>query len=72
MPRRLRSLIGTVLLIVLVVVWAFLAMFFAELFIVRAPGIWQGVYYVLVGLGWVLPAGALIWWMSRPRPTDAR
>ena len=72
MPRRLRSLIGTVLLIVLVVVWAFLAVFFAELFIVNAPGVWQGVYYVLAGLGWVLPAGALIWWMARPRLTDAR
>jgi hypothetical protein len=72
MPRRLRTLIGSVLLIALVVVWAFSATLFFVAVVVRAPGIWQGVYYVLAGLGWVLPAGALIWWMARPRPRDVK
>jgi hypothetical protein len=66
MLRRLRSFLGTIVLIVLVVVWAFVAMVVAEGPIARAPGLWQGVYYVLAGLGWVIPAGAVIWWMARP------
>lgn len=67
MPRRLRSLLGTIVLILLVVTWAFLAMVLAEGPVTRAPGLWQAVYYVVAGLGWVIPAGAVIWWMAQPR-----
>ena len=24
------------------------------------------VYYVVAGIGWVIPAGALVWWMAQP------
>jgi hypothetical protein len=67
MPLRLRKLIGAVLLIILVVGWAFIAMALAQLPVVKANGFVEVIYYVVAGLGWVLPAMPLIRWMSVPR-----
>jgi hypothetical protein len=66
MPIRLRKLIGAVLLFVLVAVWALLAMALAQSVLVNANALVAGLYYVVAGLGWVLPAMPLIRWMSRP------
>jgi len=66
MPIRLRKLVGTVALLVLVAVWALLAMALAQ-FALPSPNGWiAALYYVVAGLGWVLPAMPLITWMSRP------
>jgi hypothetical protein len=67
MPVRLRKLIGAVLLIVLVVGWTLIAMALAQLPVVKANGFVEVIYYVVAGLGWVLPAMPLIRWMSGPR-----
>ena len=66
MPTRLRKLLGAIMLIVLVVAWALLAMAFAQSTVVKANGTVEVIYYVVAGLGWVLPAMPLIRWMSRP------
>jgi Protein of unknown function (DUF2842) len=66
MPIRLRKLIGAVALIVLVVTWALLAMALAQLPAIKANGLVEVIYYLVAGLGWVLPAMPLIRWMSRP------
>lgn len=66
MPIRLRKLIGAVALLVLVVVWALLAMAFAQAALSSVSGFVAAIYYVVAGLGWVLPAMPLIRWMSRP------
>jgi hypothetical protein len=66
MPIRLRKLIGAVVLIVLVVTWALVAMALAQMPAIKANGVIEVIYYVLAGLGWVLPAMPLIRWMSRP------
>ena len=66
MPIRLRKLIGAVALIVLVVTWALLAMALAQLPAIKANGLIEVLYYVVAGLGWVLPAMPLVRWMSRP------
>lgn len=66
MPIRLRKLIGAVALIVLVVTWALIAMALAQLPAIKANGLVEVLYYVVAGLGWVLPAMPLIRWMSRP------
>ena len=34
--------------------------------LIKANGVVEVIYYVLAGLGWVLPAMPLIKWMSRP------
>lgn len=72
MPLRTRKLIGTVALLVLVCVWALLAMALAQSALTNINGWVAAIYYVVVGLGWVLPAMPIISWMSRPRPGETR
>jgi len=69
MPIRLRKLIGAVALIALVVTWALVAMALAQAPAIKTNGLIEVVYYVVAGLGWVLPAMPLIRWMSRPDAT---
>lgn len=66
MPQRIRKLIGTVLLLVLVVFWALMAMAFAQGRVTELHWALQTVCYVLLGVLWVIPAGLLIRWMERP------
>ena len=72
MPQRLRKLIGTVLLLVLMAVWALGAMVIAQGRVTELHWSLQTVSYILLGTFWVLPAGLLIRWMERPdRPRAA-
>jgi hypothetical protein len=66
MSIRLRKFIGAVALFVLVIVWALLAMALAQAPAIRDNSFLSVVYYVIAGLGWVLPAMPLIRWMSAP------
>jgi hypothetical protein len=66
MPVRFRKLIGAVVLFVLVIVWALIAMAVAQFPAIRDSTVLSILYYVIAGLGWVLPAMPLIRWMSRP------
>lgn len=70
MSSRLRKLIGTVALLVLVCVWALVAMALAQSALTNINGWVATIYYVVAGLGWVLPAMPLISWMARPRPGE--
>jgi hypothetical protein len=64
MPIRLRKFIGAVALFVLVIVWALVAMALAQVPAIRDNTILSVAYYVVAGLGWVLPAMPLVAWMS--------
>jgi len=64
MPVRIRKLIGVFLLFALVIVWALLAMAIAQFPPIFNNAWLAGAYYVVAGLGWVLPAMPLIRWMS--------
>jgi hypothetical protein len=66
MPIRQRKLFGTVALLVLVVVWALVAMALAQSVLTDINGLVAALYYVVAGLGWVVPAMPLVRWMSRP------
>ena len=66
MNIRTRKLLGTIALLVLVVVWSLLAMALAQLPVLADSQLLQGVYYVVAGLGWVLPAMPIISRMLRP------
>lgn len=71
MPQRLRKLIGTVLLLILMTAWALGAMAIAQGRVTELHWAWQTVCYVLLGTLWVLPAAVMIRWMERPdRPRD--
>ena len=67
MPIRLRKFIGAVALFVLVIVWALVAMALAQAPAIRDNAILSVAYYVVAGLGWVLPAMPLVAWMSRQK-----
>ena len=71
MTIRLRKLIGAVVLIVLVVGWSLIGMALAQLPVIKANRWIESIYYVVAGMGWVLPAMPLIRWMSRPDPPRA-
>ncbi len=66
MRIRTRKLIGTVALLALVSIWALLAMGFAQMLALSGNRLLEIAYYVIAGVGWVLPAMPLISWMSRP------
>ena len=66
MPIRVRKLIGAVALLVLVSAWALLAMALAQSALTDINGFVAAIYYVVAGLGWVVPAMLLVKWMGRP------
>lgn len=66
MSIRARKFVGTVALLVLVSVWGLLAMALAQSVLTNINGFVAAIYYVIAGLGWVLPAMPLISWMARP------
>lgn len=66
MRIRTRKLLGTVGLLMLVTVWALLAMAFAQFALSAQSGVVALLFYAIAGLGWVLPAMPLVAWMQRP------
>ncbi len=70
MRLRTRKFIGTIALFVLVIVWALVAMAVAQSPAIRDNSVTSVVYYIVAGLGWVVPAMPLVWWMSRPEVRD--
>jgi hypothetical protein len=67
MPIRLRKFIGAIALLVLVIVWALVAMALAQTPVIRDNSALSIAYYVIAGLGWVLPAMPIVSWMGAPK-----
>jgi hypothetical protein len=72
MNIRLRKFIGTILLLLLVVVWSLVAMAVAQAPAIASSRLLQGAFYVIVGMGWVLPAMPLVKWMIGPKSAQPR
>ena len=66
MTMRTRKLIGAFALLILVSLWSLIAMALAQSVLTDINGFVAVVYYVVAGLGWVLPAMLLVKWMARP------
>ena len=67
MSIRTRKLIGTALLLLLMIVYSVLAVSVAVVLQMQnANKAVELVYYALTGTLWIIPAGALIWWMQKP------
>jgi hypothetical protein len=66
MTMRRRKLIGTFAMLALVIVWALLAMGFAQVLAVSSNRTLEFAYYAIAGIGWIIPAMPLISWMSKP------
>lgn len=67
MPVRLRKLIGTFLLVLLVVVYALVATTVATYRLAESPWWVHLLYFFLSGLLWVIPAMWIIRWMAKPQ-----
>ena len=66
MPIRLRKFLGAIALIILVTVWALVAMALAQAPAIHDSAILSVAYYAIAGMGWVLPAMPIVAWMGRP------
>lgn len=66
MSIRTRKLIGTVVLLIFLAVYAFLAMLAAVVLQVSANKAVELLFYLVGGLAWVVPAAWLVRWMQKP------
>ncbi len=66
LPLRLRKFIGMCLLLVVLIVYALVIMVIATSVWVPSNGFVEFIFYLVTGLAWTIPAGAIIWWMQRP------
>lgn len=66
MPVRLRKFIGTIMIIVLVLLYAVLATSIASALLGTSPWWVHLLYFFLTGLLWILPAMLIIKWMAGP------
>ncbi len=69
MQIRTRKLVGTLLLLGFLAVYSALVVALAAGRIATAPPLAQFAVFLVAGLGWVVPAGFLIRWMTRPAQT---
>jgi RsiW-degrading membrane proteinase PrsW (M82 family) len=68
MPQRLRSFIGTIIIICLVIAYAVVATSFATAALSTQPWWVHLSYFVATGLLWIVPAMFIIRWMAGPKP----
>jgi hypothetical protein len=66
MTIRTRKFLGTIALLLLVVIWSLMGMTVAQTPWLANSGLLQAIFYVVAGIGWVLPAMPIISWMARP------
>jgi hypothetical protein len=66
MNIRTRKFLGTIALLVLAAVWSLMGMALAQMPWLERSGLLQAAFYVIAGLGWVLPAMPIVSWMLRP------
>lgn len=66
MTMRTRKFLGTIALLLLAMIWSLMGMAVAQMPFLAESGILQAIFYVVAGMGWVLPAMPIVSWMSRP------
>jgi len=66
MKIRTRKLLVTIALLLLLVVWSLVGMAEAQIPSLANSRLFQAIFYVVAGIGWVLPAMPIVSWMSRP------
>jgi RsiW-degrading membrane proteinase PrsW (M82 family) len=72
MPVRLKKLIGVVLIVALVVLYALVATTVATYRLADSPWWVHLLYFMFSGVLWVVPAMFIIRWMERPPRTAPR
>ncbi len=70
MPLRLKKLIGTVLIVVLVILYALIATSIASAYLGASSGWVHLAYFALSGVLWIVPAMLIIKWMAGPKASS--
>ncbi len=65
MNVRIKKLVGTVVLLALVVIYALAATTFATYRLAQSSGWVHLAFFAVSGLLWVMPAMGLIYWMEK-------
>jgi hypothetical protein len=66
MNIRTRKFLGAIALLLVAAVWALTGMVVAQMPWLASSGLLQAIFYIVAGMGWVLPAMPIVSWMSRP------
>lgn len=69
MNQRSRKLIGAFLLVGSIILWSILATSVYLLLPEGLPGLVLIGFFIVAGMGWMLPAMPLIKWMAKPDTT---
>ena len=72
MPVRLKKLVGTVLLVALVIVYAMVATTVAVHRLAESGPLAHLAFFLISGILWVLPAMGIIKWLLVSPPPDPR
>jgi hypothetical protein len=62
---RTKKLIGTIVTIVWLPIYALFAMAIGIRVLPHASGLVEFLYYAVVGMAWIIPIGLMLPWMSR-------
>ncbi|HTQ15107.1 MAG TPA: DUF2842 domain-containing protein [Rhizomicrobium sp.] len=65
MSPRVKKLIGMLLMLAWIALYAVVAAGFGALFLPRASWYGQLIYYALAGTLWIVPVGLMLPWMYR-------
>lgn len=68
MNPRIRKLIGAIVLLIFIPIWAVVTVTFAVARLPETSILTHTLYFAIMGILWVVPAGLVIRWMLRPRP----
>lgn len=70
MKRRTRKFIGTIVILTFCIFYALLIMAFAHSRVPEWPRLAQLLFYIVFGLGWIVPIIPLIRWMEKTAPDE--
>lgn len=65
MPVRLKKLLGGIVLVIGVMIYAFIVMIVGQVRLAQSGPFAQLAYFAVFGLIWIVPAAWLIRWMER-------
>jgi hypothetical protein len=65
MNPRVKKLLGAIVMVVWIAIYAFLAMLLGIKILPHANGWMAFVYYAVAGLLWIVPIGLMLPWMNR-------
>lgn len=65
MPPRVKKLVGGIVLVVGVTVYALIVMMVGQIKLAQSGPVIQLAFFAVFGIVWIVPAGLLIRWMER-------